>query len=171
MSWCPGATRVAVLVNPANPEYRDHVERCGSRLRALSGCKSRFSTPAPAARSMRPSRLCARAARRALRRHRPTFTSRRVQLVQLAARHAIPATYPGREYVEVGGLMSYGANLPMRFGSSASMPAASSRARSPPTCRWCSRPSSSWSSIDRPRRRSASKMPPSLLARADEVIE
>ena len=41
----------------------------------------------------------------------PFYTSRRVQLVQLAARYAIPATYVGRQFAEIGGLMSYGANL------------------------------------------------------------
>jgi ABC-type uncharacterized transport system substrate-binding protein len=42
----------------------------------------------------------------------PLFTSRRVQLVTLAARHSIPAIYTSREFAEVGGLMSYGTNLP-----------------------------------------------------------
>jgi ABC-type uncharacterized transport system substrate-binding protein len=41
----------------------------------------------------------------------PFFTTRRVQLVNAAAHHSIPATFGTREIAEAGGLMSYGANI------------------------------------------------------------
>ena len=41
----------------------------------------------------------------------PFFNSRRVQMAQLAARYALPATYTTRLEAEAGGLMSYGPSV------------------------------------------------------------
>jgi putative ABC transport system substrate-binding protein len=45
----------------------------------------------------------------------PLFTSRRVQIVTLATRHALPAIYPWREDAVAGGLVSYGPNITDQF--------------------------------------------------------
>jgi putative ABC transport system substrate-binding protein len=45
----------------------------------------------------------------------PFFNSRRVQLANVAARHAIPTAFAAREYVDAGGLMSYGTSLADMF--------------------------------------------------------
>ena len=108
----PGAGRVAVLVNPANTANTETALRdvepaaraVGFQTQVLNANTSREIDAAFATIAReRPAALFIASS--------PYFTSRRIQLVQLAARHAIPATYAGRQYVEVGGLMSYGANI------------------------------------------------------------
>jgi putative ABC transport system substrate-binding protein len=108
----PAATRVAVLLNPANTANTETTLRdvepaaraVGLQVQVLNANTSHEIDAAFATIVReRPDALFSASS--------PYFTSRRIQLVQLAARHAIPATYPGRQYVEVGGLMSYGANV------------------------------------------------------------
>jgi len=50
----------------------------------------------------------------------PYFSARRAQLIELAARHHVPACYEFRAYVEDGGLMSYGPDINAMFVRAAS---------------------------------------------------
>ena len=43
------------------------------------------------------------------------LNSRRAQLVNLASRHALPATFSNRDVAEIGGLMSYGTDIADAF--------------------------------------------------------
>ena len=108
----PGAARVAILVNPVNAQTTETTLRdlepagraMGLQLQVLNASSSRDIDKAF----------------EALARDRPdavfvsldtSFADRRVQLVHLASRHAIPATYALRDFVEAGGLISYGTNF------------------------------------------------------------
>jgi putative ABC transport system substrate-binding protein len=109
----PGAARVAVLVNPANATQTE------ATLRSVEGAARAIGLQMLVLNANTPGEIDAAFDTAALERpdvlfvaSSPFFTSRRVQLVQLAARHAIPAAYSGRQFLEIGGLMSYGANLP-----------------------------------------------------------
>ena len=108
----PGAARVAVLVNPANTAYAESTLRdvqpaaraIGLQIEVLNAdTSSEIDAAFTTLARERPDALFVASS--------PFFTARRVQLVQLAARHAIPATYVARQFAEHGGLMTYGASL------------------------------------------------------------
>jgi putative ABC transport system substrate-binding protein len=108
----PAAARVAVLVNPAigptsEATLRDleqPARAMGMQLQVFTASNSSdinevfdsFERERPDALFVGPGSF---------------FLSRRVHLAHLATRHAIAAAYAERDYVEVGGLMSYGASL------------------------------------------------------------
>jgi ABC-type uncharacterized transport system substrate-binding protein len=108
----PGAARVAVLVNPAIAataastvsDVEAAARATGLQIRVLNASNSREIDVAFATLGReRPDALLVGAG--------APFTARRVQLTQWTARLAIPAIYAFRQHAEVGGLMSYGASL------------------------------------------------------------
>jgi putative tryptophan/tyrosine transport system substrate-binding protein len=108
----PAANRIAVLVSPAKATDTDGMLReVEAAIRAMGlqiqVVNADTSGEIDAAFAMfvreRPDALFVSGG--------PFLLSRRVQLVLLAARHAIPVSYGSREYAEIGGLMSYGASL------------------------------------------------------------
>jgi putative tryptophan/tyrosine transport system substrate-binding protein len=111
-TFVPGATRLAVLVNPANATNAEVTVRDvraaadsmrlrldvfnASTMQEIDAVFAAFERERPDALFVGPD---------------PFFLSRRVQLVHLATRHAIAASYSSRDYVEAGGLVSYGSNI------------------------------------------------------------
>ncbi len=108
----PAAVRVAVLANPAN------VAVTSSTLTAVEMAARSLGMEVQIYNASTWQEIDAAFA--VLVRERPDvlfvapdpfFQTRRVQLAALAARHALPAAYSVRQYVEAGGLMSYGTSL------------------------------------------------------------
>jgi putative ABC transport system substrate-binding protein len=103
------AKRIAVLVNPTDPEgyqtVRDLEAAAGGQQILVRGVSTGRDIDAAFA-SMAHEKADA-----LLVGPGTFFNTRRVQLAVLAARHALPAIYPVRAYPEAGGLMSYGSDI------------------------------------------------------------
>jgi putative ABC transport system substrate-binding protein len=107
----PAATIIAVLINPNNGSIgtglrnlEEAARSLGLQLHVANANSERDFDPAFAA-------ILQQGARALLVVADPLFTNLRDQLVALAARYAVPASYAFHEFVTAGGLMSYGPSI------------------------------------------------------------
>jgi putative ABC transport system substrate-binding protein len=167
----PGASRVATLVNPSNitaettlRAARDAAGTVGLHIQVFHASTSREINAAFAGlASERPDALFVGGD--------GFFNARRAQLVSLASRHALPATYAERIFPEIGGLMSYGADVTDAFRQVGLYAGRILKGAKPSDL-----PVVQASKFELVINADTAKMlgldvPPSLLARADEVIE
>jgi putative ABC transport system substrate-binding protein len=167
----PNSSKIALLLNPSNPnsqidtaQIQAAADALGKHLEVLTAStESELDTAFPT--------LVRQGVHALVVKPDPLFISQRERLVTLAAHHAIPAIYPFREFVVLGGLMSYGGSNLDAFRQVGT---------------YAGRILKGAKSVDLPIQQSAKfemvvnlktakalglTVPPSLLTRADEVIE
>jgi putative tryptophan/tyrosine transport system substrate-binding protein len=170
--FVPAAVRVAALVNPTNVtttettlrDLESAAQGIGLQIQVVRARTSREINEAFATfEHERPHALFV--AQNGL------FSSRRIHLVHLATRYAIPAAYGSRDFAEAGGLMSYGASIVEAYrqvGAYTGRILKGVKAADLPVVQ-----SSKFELVINAEtaRTLGLSVPPTLLARADEVIE
>jgi putative tryptophan/tyrosine transport system substrate-binding protein len=167
----PTAAVIAYLNNPLNPsgelqskEAQAAVEALGIQLRLLQASTADELDAAFAALDKpRTDGLVVAG--------EPFFDSQREKIVALAARHAVATSYAWRENVMLGGLMSYGNSLPGMYRQAASYTARILKGEKPADLPVIQPTKFELVLNLKTAKALGLTVPPSLLARADEVIE
>ena len=167
----PGAVRFALLVNPSGAstevtitEVQSAASAMGRQIEVL-----RVRTPGEIDTAFRT--LKQKEADALLVSPNPLFSTRRVQLASLAIRHTVPTIHSQREFAESGGLMSYGSSFTDRerqLGVYAGRILKGEKPADLPVLR-----ASKFEFVINLQTAKVIDLdvPPTLLARADEVIE
>jgi putative tryptophan/tyrosine transport system substrate-binding protein len=168
----PGAARVAVLVNPANTVNAETTLRdvepaaraMGLQIEVLKASTSREIDAAFAT-------LVRERAEALFVGSDSFFQSRRLQLSLLAMRHAVPATYSTREFAEAGGLVTYGSNVTDAYRQAGAYTGRVLKGAKPADLPVVQSTKFEMVINAQTARILGLEIPPTLLARADEVIE
>jgi putative tryptophan/tyrosine transport system substrate-binding protein len=104
----PNSSKIVLLLNPSNPnsqidtaQIQAAADALGEHLEVLTASTESELDPAF-------TTLVRQGVHALVVKPNPLFISQRERLLTLAAHHAIPAIYPSREFVVLGGLISYG---------------------------------------------------------------
>jgi len=167
----PKAVRIAVLANPANSATEGALRAIsdGARAMALQIQVLNASTP----REIEAAFVTLVGDRSdALYVAGDVFlTSRRLQLVTLAATNRVPTSYPSREAVEVGGLMAYATDRPSMFRQVGTYTGQILKGANPSELPVLQSTKFEFVINLQTARTLGIQIPAALLARADEVIE
>jgi len=106
----PGTKLIGFLVNPANPTTQSHITDIQAAARALGVELLMLNASSDREIDAAFESLAQQRVNAVIIGTDQLFTSRRDQLVVLAARHALPAIHYLREFADAGGLISYGAS-------------------------------------------------------------
>ncbi|MBR1142793.1 ABC transporter substrate-binding protein [Bradyrhizobium sp. AUGA SZCCT0431] len=167
----PGATDIAVLINPTNPNAENQskeLKEVGSTL----GLKLHFANASSEREfDMAFATIVQTPAGALLVASDPFYFNRREQLIALAARHSIPAMYDFRAYAEAGGLASYGTHLTDAYRQVGIYAARILHGEKPADLPVMQSTRFEFMINLQTAKALGLEIPPKLLARADEVIE
>jgi putative tryptophan/tyrosine transport system substrate-binding protein len=165
----PRLSRVAVLGQAVNPGNAEYMRQADAAARAIGVAVQRLSVEH--ARDFERVVTAARDSQALIQLDDVLFTSHRKQIVELAVKHQLPAMYGFREFVDAGGLMAYGPDWPdlyRRAGSYIDRILKGAKPGDLPV----EQPTKFELVINLKTAKALGlTIPPSLLARADQVIE
>ena len=107
----PNARTIAMLVNPNNPTTSTDQKNMLVAARSIGAQLSVFAASDESALERAFALMVEQKNLALLIGDDPFLFSQRDQLVRLSARHAIPTIYFSREFVDAGGLISYGTSI------------------------------------------------------------